>query len=64
MLAAGWFAISCARSGIHTAAVSGGPTLFTLNPDVDFEPFEVCTVYDLRTPWSQIRTLSILRMRW
>jgi hypothetical protein len=39
-----WFTISCATSGAHTAAVSGGPTTFILNPDVDFANNEVCTV--------------------
>jgi uncharacterized protein YdeI (BOF family) len=43
-VANGWYAISCASSGTHTAAVSGGPTDFTLNPDTDFASFEVCTV--------------------
>lgn len=39
-----WFDISCATSGAHTATVSGGPTNFTLNPDVDFAANELCTV--------------------
>jgi methionine-rich copper-binding protein CopC len=39
-----WFGISCTTSGIHTAVVSGGPTTFTLNPDVDFTAGESCTV--------------------
>jgi predicted extracellular nuclease len=39
-----WFTISCASSGAHTAAVSGGPVSFTLNPDADFVQGEVCTV--------------------
>ena len=43
-VAAGWFNISCGLSGVHTAAVSGGPTSFTLNPDVDFALSESCTV--------------------
>jgi uncharacterized protein len=42
--AAGAFSISCASSGAHTFALSGGPTTFTLNPDVDFSPNEICTV--------------------
>ncbi len=42
--AAGWYGISCATSGIHTAAVTGGPTTFTLNPDAGFAAGEVCTV--------------------
>jgi len=39
-----WFSISCTSSGSHTAAVSGGPTTFTLDPDVDFVANETCTV--------------------
>ncbi len=39
-----WFTISCANSGAHTAVASGGPTNFTLNPDVDFAANESCTV--------------------
>ncbi|MDQ3009490.1 MAG: ExeM/NucH family extracellular endonuclease, partial [Acidobacteriota bacterium] len=41
---AGAFSISCAMSGAHTFALSGGPTTFTLNPDTDFSQNEVCTV--------------------
>ena len=42
-----WFDITCTSSGSHTAAVSGGPTVFTLNPDVDFLAGETCigTIY-------------------
>jgi uncharacterized protein len=39
-----WFTISGATSGSHTAAVTGGPTTFTLNPDLDFANNEVVTV--------------------
>ena len=39
-----WFTISGATSGSHTAAVTGGPTTFTLNPDTDFANNEVVTV--------------------
>ena len=39
-----WFTISCANSGPHTATVTGGPTNFTLDPDVDFTSNENCTV--------------------
>jgi predicted extracellular nuclease len=38
------FTISCANSGAHTFSLSGGPTTFTLNPDVDFAANEMCTV--------------------
>ena len=39
-----WFDITCTSSGTHTAAVTGGPTSFTLNPDADFANSETCTV--------------------
>src|ERR671936_1238568 len=39
-----WFSISCSSSDGHTAAVSGGPTTFTLDPDSDFTGSETCTV--------------------
>src|ERR687883_373181 len=39
-----WFSISCSSSDGHTAAVSGGPTTFTLDPDSDFVGSETCTV--------------------
>lgn len=39
-----WFSISCSASGIHTAAESGGPRTYTLNPDFDFAVGEPCTV--------------------
>jgi methionine-rich copper-binding protein CopC len=38
------FAINCATSGNHPFALSGGPASFTLNPNVDFDNGEVCTV--------------------
>lgn len=42
--AAAAFSLSCASSGVHTFVLSGGPTTFSLNPDVDFDQAEVCTV--------------------
>ncbi|MDP9282344.1 MAG: lamin tail domain-containing protein, partial [Chloroflexota bacterium] len=39
-----WFTITCPTSGAHTAAVSGGPTTFTLDPATDFAGNETCTV--------------------
>ena len=39
-----WFTISCTRSGQQAAAVSGGPTSFTLDPESDFAEGEACTV--------------------
>jgi predicted extracellular nuclease len=42
--AGSWFEISCDTSGLHTAAASGGPASFTLDPDTDFANDETCTV--------------------
>jgi endonuclease I len=39
-----WFSIQCANSGAHTAVASGGPSNYTLNPDVDFDLLEQCSV--------------------
>jgi methionine-rich copper-binding protein CopC len=43
-LAAGWFSITCANSGAHGGAVSGGPTTWTINPTTPFEHSENCTL--------------------
>ncbi len=43
-VAGAWYAINCATSGLVSAAVSGGPTIFTLDPDVDFAGGESCSV--------------------
>lgn len=39
-----WYSLACTISGAHTAAVSGGPTIFTLNPDADFVLDDSCTL--------------------
>ena len=39
-----WFTLSCSSSGNHTATVSGGPVVFTLNPDTDFVSGDQCTL--------------------
>ena len=42
-----WFQVACASSGTRNVAdtvVSGGPTTFTINPNVDFAASESCTV--------------------
>jgi predicted extracellular nuclease len=39
-----WYTISCGTSGAHTAAVSGGPTTYTVDPTSDFASNETCTV--------------------
>ena len=44
-VAGSWFSIVCTSSGAHSATVvSNDPTLFGLNPAVDFTPAESCTV--------------------
>ena len=43
-LADGWYTITCATSGSHTAAVTGDGTAFTLNPGTDFANGESCDV--------------------
>jgi hypothetical protein len=43
-VAATWFDILCSTSGTHTAATSGGPLIFGLDPDADFAASETCTV--------------------
>lgn len=39
-----WFDITCTGSGNHTAVAIGGSTTFTLDPDIDFNYSESCTV--------------------
>ena len=42
-----WFSIACPTSGARNVAatvVTGGPTTFTINPNVDFAAAETCTV--------------------
>lgn len=39
-----WYDITCSTSGAHTAAVSGGPAAYILDPDADFAYSESCTV--------------------
>lgn len=39
-----WFTISCSVSGNHSATVSGGPTMFTLDPASDFANGDSCTL--------------------
>lgn len=39
-----WFTLSCSSSGAHSATISGGPTTYTLNPDVDFVIGDLCTL--------------------
>jgi hypothetical protein len=43
-VSAGWYAINCATSGVHSATQGGGGAEYTLNPDADFANAEGCTV--------------------
>src|SRR5256886_10458659 len=53
-----WYTISCATSGSHTAAQSGGPTTFTLDPTTDFAFSESCTVTVLASEVTDQDTLD------
>ena len=39
-----WFTLTCSASGSHTATVSGGPTAYVIDPDVDFGVNDNCTL--------------------
>jgi len=39
-----WFEITCDSSGIHTADVTDNDPEFILDPDIDFDSLETCTV--------------------
>ena len=43
-LAAGWFSLTCSKSGTHPSTVSGGPLTFTLTPQSTLDYGETCTV--------------------
>ncbi|HEX7171376.1 MAG TPA: ExeM/NucH family extracellular endonuclease [Candidatus Limnocylindria bacterium] len=43
-VAEGWYTIACTTSDAVTATVSGGPTSWTLDPDVGLVDEETCTV--------------------
>jgi len=53
-----WYTIVCATSGSHTAAQSGGPTTFTLDPAIDFAFSESCTVTVLASEVTDQDTLD------
>ncbi|MGH8531789.1 MAG: beta strand repeat-containing protein, partial [Gammaproteobacteria bacterium] len=41
-----WFQVNCPASGVRNVTdtvVTGGPTTFTINPNTDFAPGEICT---------------------
>ena len=45
-VAGNWFAIACSISGSRSptqTSETAGPTIYTINPSVDFSPGEVCT---------------------
>jgi predicted extracellular nuclease len=39
-----WFTLTCSTAGPVAASVSGGPTTFTLDPDVDLTHGDACTL--------------------
>lgn len=41
---AGWYTLSCANTGAHTAQTSGGPVTYQITPDVDLGLLEQCTL--------------------
>ena len=43
-LDAGWYTLSCASSGTHTATQSGSGASYTLDPATDFDALEHCTL--------------------
>jgi predicted extracellular nuclease len=49
-----WYTLTCSLSGVHTAAVSGGPTIFTVNPDSDFISGDSCTFVVLANQISDV----------
>src|SRR5437762_3620934 len=53
-----WYTISCATSGLHTAAQNGGPSTFTLDPTTDFGFSESCTVTVLASEVTDQDTLD------
>ncbi len=46
-----WYTIACPTSGGHTAAVSGGPTSFTLDPASDFTTAKPAPSPSMRPRW-------------
>ncbi len=51
-----WYSISCTSSGAHAAVQSGGPTIFTLDPTVDFSTNETCTLTVMATLVTDVDT--------
>jgi hypothetical protein len=56
-----WFTIACATSGTRNVAdtvVTGGPTTFTINPNVDFAPAETCTLTVIASQVTDVDTID------
>lgn len=53
-----WFSLTCSLSGAHTAAVTGGATTFTLNPNADFAIGETCTVTVIASQVTDLDTID------
>ena len=49
-----WYTLTCSLSGVHAAAVSGGPTTFTVNPNTDFISGDNCTFVVLANQVSDV----------
>ncbi|MGZ4388420.1 MAG: ExeM/NucH family extracellular endonuclease [Gaiellaceae bacterium] len=43
-VADGWFTLACTAGGTRTATVTGGPTVFTIDPDANLRPSDSCTL--------------------
>lgn len=55
-VADGWFSLSCTTGGSHTAIVTGGPSAYTINPDVDLADGDSCTLTVLAANVSDVDT--------
>ncbi|MEO7777855.1 MAG: endonuclease/exonuclease/phosphatase family protein, partial [Fibrobacteria bacterium] len=53
-----WFQLSGSVGGPHTATVTGGPSVFTLNPDADFQIGETVTVTVLAAQISDLDAID------
>lgn len=55
-----WVQIDCTVSDLHSAEISGGPEIYTLNPHNDFAPNETCTVtvYGAQITDSTLNTMT------
>lgn len=53
-----WFLITGSISGSHSAAVTGGPAVYVLNPDMDFQIGETVTVTVLASQVSDVDAID------